>query len=71
MPGVMRPQTFVDVIGSVVDQSEAPIDSAFATGGLGQLAEVDEGLPLGDSATTRVAVTATWDNGEWGSTTWS
>ncbi|WAL67152.1 hypothetical protein ORV05_05010 [Amycolatopsis cynarae] len=67
--GVGRAQSLVDVLRSMNDQSQAPIDQTVQ--GLGQLAQADEQITVADQVTTTVLATPGWDNGTWGATTWS
>lgn len=69
MPGVFRPYTLVDVLGTMNEQLTAPTGDTID--GFGFFAETDEQMSFTDSVTTTVQVNATYDNGRWGSFTWS
>jgi hypothetical protein len=64
MPGVYRPYTWVDILGSLNGQNSSTADTS--TTGVGAIAEVDETLVIADSATTLVAAPAGWDMQVWG-----
>lgn len=68
MPGVYRPYTLTDVLGSIQQQAVGNTDTS--TSGVGYYAEADETMTAADSATATVQVPTTWDNGEWGQFTW-
>lgn len=68
MPGVIRPYTLADVLGTLNQQSTTTTDTV---AGLGTLVEADEGVPLADAATATIQRIATWDNGVWGALSWS
>lgn len=68
MPGVIRPYTLADVLGTLNQQSTTTTDTV---AGLGTLTEADDGLPLADAATITIQTVATWDNGVWGALSWS
>lgn len=69
MPGVYRPYSLVDVLGTLNDQSSQQ-QSGDLINGLGQFGEVDETLGAIDSMTTSVQTNAAWDGGEWGAFAW-
>ncbi len=69
MPGVFRPYTLVDILGTLNDQSLAAQGSVI--NGIGFFAETDENFSFSDSVTTTVQANATYDNGAWGFFTWS
>lgn len=72
MPGVFRPYTLVDVLGTMNQETGELNGSQQIINGFGQFAEADETLGAIDSATTAltVASTETWDNATWGAFTW-
>lgn len=70
MPGVFRPYTLVDVLGTLNEQNQAS-GTAELVNGLGQFGEVDEAIPISDSCTASVQVSPTWDGGPWGQFTWA
>jgi hypothetical protein len=68
MPGVIRPYTLVDVLGTLNQQST---QNAGSFTGLATFGEADETLGAIDSVTATLNTTpATWDNGAWGQFTW-
>lgn len=70
MPGVFRPYTLVDVLGTMNEQLSQPTGDTI--NGLGNFAETDESTTIADSMTTTLVVgTYAWDAGVWGSVTWS
>jgi hypothetical protein len=69
MPGVFRPYTLADVLGSI--QQQALGDTATSVSGVGYFAEADESVPLADSVTGTAQLPSTWDNGEWGQFSWA
>lgn len=70
MPGVFRPYTLVDVLGTLNQQSTATQD-AQTVNGLGYFGETDETATLRDSWTSTVQTPAAWDGGTWGAFTWA
>lgn len=73
MPGVFRPYTLVDVLGTMNQENGNLTGGQQILTGFGQFAEADESATVSDSATGTlvVASTATWDNTVWGEFTWS
>lgn len=69
MPGVYRPYTLVDILGTLNAQSTQQAGAELVTG-LGDFGEVDETLGAIDSMTTTVQVNPAWDAGVWGAVTW-
>lgn len=69
MPGVIRPYTLADVLGTINSQATASNALTTATG-VGFFSEADETVPLADSATATAAAPAGWDAGVWGATLW-
>lgn len=69
MPGVFRPYTLVDVLGTINGQSQDVPDTT--VNGVGYYAEADESMEIGDSATTYLQTAQAWDQGQWGSIGWS
>lgn len=67
MPGVFRPYTLVDILGTIQESAQQTAD---IVNGLGQFAEDDETLGAIDSMTTTVQVSPAWDAGVWGAVTW-
>jgi hypothetical protein len=71
MPGVFRPYTLVDILGTLNDQSSGQQGSDQIISGLGFFAETDESAQTSDSMTgTLIVGNSAWDAGAWGSTTW-
>lgn len=68
MPGVFRPYTLVDVLGTINDQSSQSQDTSVS--GVGFFAEADETMHLADSWTSTVQTVPGWDAGVWGAITW-
>lgn len=69
MPGVNRPQTFVDVIAALTGQNGNVADTSVS--GVGVYAEADDSMTLADAWTAATPVNPTYDNGEWGQFTWA
>ena len=69
MPGVFRPYTLVDILGTLNDQTGQQQGSQ-TVNGLGQFAEDDEQMLLGDSMTATVQANPAWDAGVWGAVGW-
>lgn len=68
MPGVNRPMTLADVIGTINQQSTT-VDQQTVSG-LGEFAEVDETIAAADAAFITAGTPAGWDQGQWGATQW-
>ena len=68
MPGVNRPMTISDVIGTINQQDSSQVDQSIT--GLGAFAEVDETVAASDAAFITAGVPAGWDQGQWGATQW-
>lgn len=71
MPGVIRPYTLVDLLGSINGQSQGSSDTttgASATG-FGQVAEADEQIPATSVTDTATGLASASAPG-WGSVTW-
>lgn len=71
MPGVLRPYSLADVLGTLNTQSSASTATTGTITGVGFFAEADESMPMADTVTGSAAVPATWDHGVWGATVWS
>jgi hypothetical protein len=69
VPGVYRPYTLTDVLGTI--QQQAIGDTGTSTAGLGYYAETDEAVTMADSATTTLQPLPAWDRGEWGQFSWA
>lgn len=70
MPGVYRPYSVADVIGSLQDGIAAATGQDAASSGLGYFTEADETLGITDSATVTAQAAATWDSGQWNAFSW-
>lgn len=68
MPGVNRPMTLADVIGTLNEQ-DSSMDSQ-TIDGLGDFGEVDETVAAADAAFITAGTPAGWDAGQWGATQW-
>lgn len=68
MPGVFRPYTLVDVLGTINEQLTAPTGDTID--GFGTFAETDEAMTVNDSMITTVQANTTYDTGIWGEFTW-
>jgi hypothetical protein len=69
MPGVYRPYTLPDVLGSLQQQALGNTDTSVS--GVGQYADAAETLaPLSESVTATIQAPATWNNGQWGQFSW-
>jgi len=68
MPGVFRPYTLSDVLGTIQQQALGNTDTAVS--GVGAFAEADETAALADSATLTAGANPAWDGGTWGAVTW-
>lgn len=69
MPGVYRPYTLVDVLGTITDQATQSQDTSVS--GIGFFAEADETTILTDSWTSTVQTNSVWDAGVWGAVSWA
>lgn len=67
-PGVNRPMTISDVIGTINQQDTAPDQDVIT--GLGAFAEADETVAAADAAFITAGTPAGWDQGQWGATQW-
>lgn len=72
MPGVSRPYTLTDVLGTINAQTGQGADQqgGGSVSGLGFFAEADENTVITDLVTTSVQLNAGWDQGQWGSVSW-
>lgn len=69
MPGVFRPYTLVDVLGTINQQSSAPTGATIS--GLGLFAETDEEFTITDAMTGAVQTNPVYDAGTWGTCAWA
>lgn len=70
MPGVFRPYTLVDVLGTLNQESVGALGSQGLVAGTGFFAATNEEFTLHDTVATTVQANPTWDNGFWGQFTW-
>ena len=68
MPGLFRPYTLVDILGTINEQLTAPTGDTIIS--LGYFAETDENTAVADSMTTTVQPNSVYDAGVWGASTW-
>lgn len=69
MPGVFRPYSLADILGTMQQQALGNTDTSVS--GLGSIAEADESVTIADSATGTAAASPAWDAGTWGAVIWS
>jgi len=69
VPGVFRPYTLVDVLGTINGQSTQQTGDII--NGLGSFAETDEQATVTDKAVATAQLNPTWDNGTWGTLIWN
>jgi hypothetical protein len=67
--GVTRPVTLPDVLNQLAGQAVGNTDTSVS--GVGNFAEADEPLALGDSATATVQAMAGWGGGQWSAVSWA
>jgi hypothetical protein len=71
MPGVFRPYTAADIIGSLQDGIDAATSTDTSSNGLGYFGEADETAGFTDAVTATVlTANPAWDAGQWGSLAW-
>jgi hypothetical protein len=68
MPGVVRPTTIVDVLGTLNQQNAEQTGDLI--NGFGDFAETDEQSTITDSATVTHSAPPGWDLATWGSCVW-
>lgn len=68
MPGVFRPYTLADVLGTIQQQAQGDTDTSVS--GVGYFAEADETVTSADSATATAGVNPAWEAGTWGTVVW-
>lgn len=67
MPGVIRPYTLVDILGTISGQnSQGNQGNTALTTPLSAVAEVDETVTSADSATALSSAAKGWDQEVWG-----
>lgn len=69
MPGVFRPYTLVDVLGTLNQQAQD--QAADMINGLGFFVETDEQATIADSATVTHSAPPGWDQSTWGASVWA
>lgn len=69
MPGVFRPYSLADVLGTIQQQALGDTDTSVS--GLGSIAEADEAVTLTESVTASAQVNPAWDTAQWGLAIWS
>jgi hypothetical protein len=69
MPGVFRPYSLADVLGTLQQQALGNTDTSVS--GIGSIAEADESVTMTDSATGTAALNPAYDAGTWGAVVWS
>lgn len=72
MPGVFRPYTLVDVLGTMNEQGVQATGNDIING-LGDFGQTNEIFSLADAVTLahQAGTLNTWDNVAWGAFTWS
>jgi hypothetical protein len=68
MPGVMRPYTIADVLGTMNLQDT--LSDQDIVNGVGAFSEADETIAAADGAFITAGTPAGWDAGQWGATLW-
>jgi hypothetical protein len=69
MPGVFRPYSLADVLGTIQQQALGDTDTSVS--GLGTIAEADESVTLGETVTATAQINPAWDTAQWGGFKWS
>lgn len=69
MPGVFRPYSLADVLGTIQQQALGDTDTSVS--GLGTIAEADESVTLAETATATAQANPAWGAAQWGGFTWS
>lgn len=70
MPGVFRPYTLADVLGSMSDQIGAVSAGDTSVTGTGHFLEADETLGITDAATVSAQLNPAWDASTWSAFEW-
>lgn len=72
MPGVFRPYTFVDILGTLNNGLQQQSQGANTITGTGVIGEVDENNTMSEKAITGTVTTNQgWDATVWGTVAWS
>lgn len=69
MPGVVRPTTIVDVLGTINQQSQQQTGDLI--NGFGDFVETAEQATIADSATVTHSAPPGWDQSTWGAFAWA
>lgn len=69
MPGVVRPTTLIDVLGTLNQQNQQ--QQGDLVNGFGDFVETDEHATITDSATVTHSAPPAWDNSTWGAFVWA
>jgi hypothetical protein len=69
MPGVFRPTSLADVLGTIQQQAQGDTDTSVS--GVGYFAEAAETAASADSATAAAGTNPAYDAGTWGAVVWS
>lgn len=69
MPGVFRPYTVADVIGSLSDQIGS-LQASSTSAGTGFVTEADETATISDAVTVTTQANPAWNQGQWSVFTW-
>lgn len=70
MPGVVRPTTIIDVLGTLNQQNQDQSGSDLVNG-FGDFVETGEQATMADSATVTHSAPPGWDQSTWGACIWS
>lgn len=72
MPGVFRPYTFVDILGTLNNGVQQASQGENTITGTGVIGEVDETSNMSEAAVTGTVTTNQgWDQVTWGTVAWS
>jgi hypothetical protein len=70
MPGVYRPYTWVDILGTLNGGLQQAQQGDTTITGTSLVAEVDENMVVTDSVTGTVSTNLGWDQATWGTFVW-
>lgn len=72
MPGVFRPYTFVDILGTLNNGVQDATQGTTTITGTGVISEVDESNTMSEASVTGTVTTNQgWDQVTWGTVAWS
>jgi hypothetical protein len=72
MPGVYRPYTWVDILGTLNNGLQQATQGTTTITGISAIGEVDENIVMTDTVTGTVVSTAPgWNQATWGTFAWS